>query len=111
MLGVGVFVFLQATSNGLIRLLLQVVGTLPEENQKLKGGRVIGPLERSLIWALGLAGHLAAAALVIAAKGLLRFPELSKEEDSAKIHTVTEYLLVGSLASWTIALACVAIVG
>mgnify|MGYP002652878805 CR=1 FL=1 len=38
--------------------------------------RLLGPLERVLILGLGLAGQVTAASLVIAAKGLIRFPEL-----------------------------------
>ena len=39
----------------------------------------LGPLERLFILGLGLAGNLTAAAIVVAAKGLLRFPELLEE--------------------------------
>ena len=53
---------------------------------------------------LGLAGHLTAASIVIAAKGLLRFPELQSKPDQVRIHRLTEYFLVGSFASWLIPL-------
>ena len=51
---------------------------------------------------------------MVAAKGLLRFPELQAARDSSRgpgIHAVTEYFLVGSFASWLIALAAVALLG
>ena len=63
-------------------------------------------------WRFG--GQPTAAALVISAKGLLRFPELNdlrgRSDDasgsgSRRIDEVTEYLLVGSLMSWIVALA------
>jgi hypothetical protein len=80
--------------------------------QRLRGGRVVGPLERVLIFGLGLAGQPTAAALVISAKGLLRYPELTglRGESGAggtsarTIDVVTEYLLIGSLTSWLLAL-------
>ena len=99
--------FLQASANALVRLLLAVVGT-PEADQSLRGGRFIGPMERTLIFGLGVAGYLTAAAVVATAKGLLRFPEISKE-DKHDIHAATEYFLVGSLASWILALAPLAL--
>jgi hypothetical protein len=68
-------------------------------------------LERVLIFGLGLAGQATAAALVIGAKGLLRYPELNglRNEPAAgpsarTIDVVTEYLLIGSLTSWLLAL-------
>ena len=107
-LGIGALFVLQATSNALIRLLLTMVGTSLEGPGDITGGRIVGALERTLIWGLGLSGQLTAAGLVIAAKGLIRFPEISREAE-ARLHKVTEYLLVGSLASWSLALAAIAL--
>jgi len=106
----GVVLFLFATSNAIVRLVLTAVGTkFSPAEQRLRGGRIIGPIERLLIFGLGLAGEPTAAALVISAKGLLRYPELagmrSEPGSSARaIDVVTEYLLIGSLTSWTLAL-------
>jgi hypothetical protein len=106
----GVLLFLFATSNAIVRLVLTAVGTkFSPAEQRLRGGRIIGPIERLLIFGLGLAGEPTAAALVISAKGLLRYPELagmrSEPGSSARaIDVVTEYLLIGSLTSWTLAL-------
>jgi hypothetical protein len=109
----GVLVFLFATSNAIVRLVLTAMGTrFSNAEQRLRGGRVIGPLERVLIFGLGLAGQATAAALVIGAKGLLRYPELNglRGEPGAAgpgarpIDVVTEYLLIGSLTSWLLAL-------
>lgn len=68
----------------------------------LKGGRLIGPLERLLIVALTLAGALPIVAGIFAAKGIVRFPEISA--DGAR-GSKAEYFLVGSLVSWSLALA------
>jgi hypothetical protein len=109
----GVLAMLFATSNAIVRLVLTAMGTrFSNAEQRLRGGRVIGPLERVLIFGLGLAGEATAAALVIGAKGLLRYPELNglRGESGAAgpsartIDVVTEYLLIGSLTSWLLAL-------
>jgi hypothetical protein len=109
----GVLTMLFATSNAIVRLVLTAMGTrFSNAEQRLRGGRVIGPLERVLIFGLGLAGQATAAALVIGAKGLLRYPELNnlRGEQAAAgsaarpIDVVTEYLLIGSLTSWLLAL-------
>ena len=42
---------------------------------------------------------------MIAAKGLLRFPELSSDREQERIHRLTEYFLVGSFVSWLLALS------
>ncbi|WP_345802156.1 hypothetical protein AAIB33_03380 [Microbacterium sp. AZCO] len=68
----------------------------------LKGGRLIGPLERMLVFALTLAAMYPLLAAILAAKGIVRFPEISR--DSAAGNRA-EYFLIGSLVSWVIALA------
>jgi hypothetical protein len=109
----GILVMLFATSNAIVRLVLTAMGTrFSNAEQRLRGGRVIGPLERVLIFGLGLAGQATAAALVIGAKGLLRYPELNNlrgeqgvgGSSARPIDVVTEYLLIGSLTSWLLAL-------
>jgi hypothetical protein len=62
-------------------------------------------MERVFILGLVLAGNLTAASIVVAAKGLLRFPELQSRLDQARIHRLTEYFLVGSFVSWLVPLA------
>ena len=122
---VGVFLVNIATANVLVRLVLVSAGALrpsqptavPERqpSDELRGGRLLGPMERVLILGLGLAGQLTAAGLVIAAKGLIRFPELQAKRDDTTtveavgIDKVTEYFLVGSFVSWLIALATLAL--
>src|SRR5690606_24292056 len=45
----------------------------------LRGGRVIGPLERLLIVGLVLGGAPTVIAAIVAAKGIVRFPEISED--------------------------------
>lgn len=140
-----------------------------QQPSPLKGGRLIGPMERLFILGLGLAGQFTAAGMVIAAKSLIRWPELSAQANRGRpidqgpwtaqgvsgqgtvsdapggpttttprasiaegdhapdrgprgdlgtpgdldaqgdIHENTEYFLVGSFASWLVALASLAV--
>ena len=52
--------------------------------------------------ALTLAGMYPLVAAILAAKGIVRFPEISR--DSAAGNRA-EYFLIGSLVSWVLALA------
>ncbi len=106
------------TGNQLVRLVLGSVGAVkpegqPQPSDRLKGGRLLGPMERILIFGLGLAGQLAAATAVVAAKSIIRFPEINaakaRENGNIGIDAVTEYFLVGSFASWIIALGGLAL--
>lgn len=116
MVAVGVVLLQVATANIAVRLLLDLVGVPAHDNEKrLRGGRILGPMERVLVVGLGAAGSLTGASLVIAAKALLRFPELRAPDPGGSPHggpsDVTEYFLVGSLASWMLALGGVALLG
>ena len=100
------------TANLLVRLLLERVGVPAQDNEKkLRGGRFLGPMERLLIVGLGIAGTLGGAAVVVAAKALLRFPELrdASRGDPGGASDVTEYFLVGSFASWIVAFGSLAL--
>ena len=106
----GVLLAQLSTVNVLVRLVLDAVGVPASTNEKsLKGGRLLGPMERLLIVGLGLAGHVTAASIVVAAKGLLRFPELQRGSGQNGPSDVTEYFLIGSFASWLLALGGVAL--
>ncbi len=106
----GAFGIQLSTGNVLVRLVLKTTrtinpladGAMPPT--RLKGGRLLGPLERVFILALALGGQVTAASVVVAAKGLLRFPELSSRRDQERIHQMTEYFLLGSFMSWLVAL-------
>ena len=69
---------------------------------QLRGGRLIGPLERLLLLSLVRSGLYVVAGAVIAAKGIVRFPEISRDDVRG---SKAEYFLVGSLVSWTLSLA------
>jgi hypothetical protein len=73
----------------------------------LKGGRLIGPLERVIVFALTLTGVYSLLAAVLAAKGIVRFPEISRDGDTGNR---AEYFLIGSLVSWVVALAAALLV-
>jgi hypothetical protein len=114
----GVFLAMLSTGNVIVRLVLAATGTTnptygsqpdPDPELRLKGGRLLGPMERVFIVGLGLSGHLTAASIVIAAKGLLRFPELQSRREQVWIHRLTEYFLVGSFVSWLVALSSLAL--
>lgn len=126
LLVVGLILVNLATANVVVRLVLLGVGAMrpvlppeaaagPQPSDQLRGGRLLGPMERVLILGLGLAGQLTAAGLVIAAKGLIRFPELQAKRDDRTsvdgvgIDAVTEYFLVGSFVSWLVALVSLAL--
>jgi len=98
-----------STGNVIVRLVLSATNTTNparrDPSLELKGGRLLGPMERVVILGLGLAGQVTAAIIVIAAKGLLRFPELQSDEGQRHIHRLTEYFLVGSFVSWLVALS------
>ena len=111
-----------STGNIVVRLVLVSVGamrprssSLPQPADRLRGGRLLGPMERLLILGLGLAGQLTAAGLVIGAKGLIRFPELQSRAkdgtniDGLGIDEMTEYFLIGSFVSWLVALGSLAL--
>ena len=66
---VGVMLAQLATANTLVRLVLGSVGSVkpvgqPQASDQLKGGRLLGPMERLLIVGLGLAGQLTMASAV-----------------------------------------------
>jgi hypothetical protein len=92
-------------ANWVVRQVLRLTRkeTTPSHNQ---AGRWIGVLERLLIYVLMLAGAAAAAGLVVAAKSILRYPEISAQPATID----PEYVLVGSLASWLLAFGAGALV-
>jgi hypothetical protein len=93
-----------STGNVLVRLVLDAVGVPAATNEKqLRGGRLLGPMERLFLLLLTSVGQLGAGAVVVAAKGLLRWPELKRTSESGPTD-VSEYFLIGSLASWLVAL-------
>lgn len=101
-LGLGTVLFLTTAANVVVRRVLQATGPrVLAQGDVLRGGRVLGPLERWFVLACALSGNLGAIAVVVAAKGILRFPEISRDvPDGLR----AEYVLVGSFVSWGLAL-------
>ncbi len=65
-------------------------------------GRLIGWLERFLVVTFVLMGQPGAVAVVLAAKGLLRFGEISGQGKEPE-RRVAEYVIVGTLFSFSLA--------
>jgi hypothetical protein len=104
-LGAACVVFLIESANIVVRLML--IGTGPsvlDTENTLQGGRILGPIERVFVLGMALAGQFAALSVVVAAKGILRFPEISKDTAGG---TRAEYVLVGSFVSLAQALVLV----
>ena len=84
-------------ANIFIKKFMGVNKILPmNERTLLKAGRIIGSLERVISFVLIAFNQLGAVGFIIAAKSILRFKDL----DTAK----TEYVLIGSLLSFGIAI-------
>ena len=77
----------------------QESGKQDEMEGSMRGGRWIGPLERILILLLASVEAPAAIAAIVAAKGVIRFPEISQDKAGQK----AEEFLIGSFASWILA--------
>jgi len=97
----GALVFLSESGNVVVRAALRGGEVAADAPTILKGGRLIGPLERVLVFALTATGAFTLLAAVLAAKGIVRFPEISRDTD---LGTRAEYFLIGSLVSWVTAL-------
>lgn len=116
MLGVGAALFALGTGNRLVRFtLLATEASLLEGEETMRGGRVLGPIERLIVAAAVVSGGIAGAGFVVAAKGLLRFREIrpAKADQKSqpapggkappKVDEITEYFLIGTFVSVLIA--------
>ncbi len=70
---------------------------LPVDGLK-SGGKLIGQLERALIFLLMVIGQPAGIGFLVAAKSILRFEEAKKQQ-------LAEYVLIGTLLSFSLAIA------
>lgn len=68
----------------------------------LNAGKIIGILERVLIFTFILIDHWEAVGFLITAKSVFRFSDLKQAQD----RKLTEYILIGTLSSFSIAIAC-----
>lgn len=92
----------------LVTLLLKQVdsSTSPEPTVALRGGLWIGRLERLAIFAAMLAGFPEGLAIVLAVKGLARYPELRATSPGT-----AERFIIGTFASVLFASACAGLAG
>ena len=106
-----VAVALTETGNRVTRAVLALAGRSADGGDEeaedpaadgLRGGRYIGPMERLLMVVLGLAQAYPVIAALMAAKGIVRFPEISADRGAG---SRAEEFLIGSLASWGLAAA------
>lgn len=106
-IAVAALLFLLNSANFVVRIVVEFTGleVAIDEKSTLKGGRFLGPIERVMILALGLAGQFGAIAAVVGAKSIIRYPEISKSNDGGK---TAEYFLIGSGLSWGLALLALA---
>lgn len=86
-------------ANWAVRSLLRRARTT--DPQISGAGRWIGPLERLLVFVFMVLGEPAGAGFVVAAKSILRYPEISGKDPAVD----PEYVLVGSMASWLTAVS------
>lgn len=118
-LGSGAALFALGTGNRLVCFALSAThASLLEGEETMRGGRVLGPIERLIVAAAVISGGTAGAGFVVAAKGLLRFREIrpaaadddvdeknqpASEEKTPKVDEITEYFLIGTFVSVLIA--------
>lgn len=86
----------------LMRLLMSrwVLPEDKEEDSLPKAGKYIGMLERLLVFIFIVFQHWPAIGWLIAAKSILRFSDLSRAKD----RKLTEYVLIGTLLSFGLAI-------
>jgi hypothetical protein len=91
--------------NCLVALILKQSHLMPSEGQadasvvgEIGRGRIIGILERSIVFVLVVRGNMSAVGLILAAKAIARFKDLDKRD-------FAEYVLIGTLLSISLAIA------
>lgn len=72
-----------------------------ETNSLTQAGRYIGILERLFVFVFVVAGYWGAIGFLLAAKSIFRFGDLRRAKD----RKLTEYILIGTLLSFGIAMA------
>lgn len=92
--------FIAATTAGgyAVAMLIENLELKDTTDGLSNGGKIIGLLERGLIFLLILVGQPAGIGFLVAAKSVLRF-------ESSKSQKVSEYVIIGTLASFGWAMA------
>lgn len=100
-----IFCILSVTSvSSILMRLVMSRWQLPEDKEQdslPKAGKYIGMLERLFVFAFIVLQQWAAIGWLIAAKSILRFSDLSRAKD----RKLTEYVLIGTLCSFGLAIA------
>lgn len=98
-------VFLTVPASVIIRILLNSWSPVIIEHSKIQttslvnAGKYIGILERLLVFIFIIVGHWEGVGFMIAAKSVFRFSDLAE----AKQRKLTEYVLIGTLLSFGLA--------
>lgn len=74
--------------------------TTPDDQSLQNAGNYIGMLERLFVFAFLITGHFEAVGLLLGAKSIFRFGDLTGNKD----RKLTEYVLIGTLLSFGIAM-------
>lgn len=99
-------VFLTVPTSVIIRILLNTWSPVTVEHSKLQtsslvnAGKYIGILERLLVFVFIAVNHWEGVGFMIAAKSVFRFSDLAE----AKQRKLTEYVLIGTLLSFGLAI-------
>lgn len=98
-------VFLTASSGIIIQVLLSkwstdLIRKETEEKSLISAGKYIGILERVLVFVFIATDHWEAVGFLMAAKSVFRFGDLKESKD----RQLTEYILIGTLLSFGIAI-------
>ncbi len=83
-----------------------------QAGEVLRGGALIGALERGAIYATVVAGWPEGLAVVLAIKGLARYPELRGPDQGAGVpeHAVAERFIIGTFVSVLWAVTCAGLI-
>lgn len=97
-------IFITVVSSIVIRELMSNWTTAineSDENSLSNAGKFIGILERILVFIFVVTGHWEGIGFLVAAKSVFRFGDLKESKD----RKLTEYILIGTLLSFGIAIA------
>lgn len=98
-------IFLTQPSSVIIKTLISVYTPnteMEKEDSLHNAGKYIGMLERLLVFVFIASNHWEGVGFLIAAKSIFRFSDLTQAKD----RKLTEYILIGTLLSFGLAIIC-----
>ena len=104
-LAIGYFLATLPTGSAIGRFMGRWSDQLPPDQGLPGAGQWIGYCERFLIVSCLIANQPAGVAILVTAKGILRFGEIHHETDTGKRRKLVEYILVGTMLSYAAALS------